>query len=274
MSYTLARDLNEYHPYIGQGEPIMLLKMSGGDGLSQPLYYDAKASANYAACQRDGKAIGLYHFAGGKDPIVEADFFIKACSPLAENDVLALDIERGQAWNLITPDGVAWALTFVTHVHDTTGVWPLVYMNTSTLQSRDWSTVLTNCALWIADYRYSPDQDVPTGRPYLIHQYADTPDDMDAVFCDIETFKKYGWHSSIPVPVPTPAVIEPVPAPPTPEVPPVVIPAPTPVTTPVIVPQGTSTVTLPPAVKPLPPFKSDDWLYRLIKLIIRLLHRA
>jgi hypothetical protein len=218
------------------GDPLIFMKVSGGDA---GLYYDSQASRNYNNAVRLGKVAGLYHFAGGTDPIGEADFFIRACSPLAENDVLILD------WEVNHPTPVEWCRQFAQHVHDKTGVWVIIYMNTSTCNAHDWSPVFANCALWIADYRFTPDQDVPCHHPYIAHQYTSAGGlDRDALFIDIPTLKKFGYHKPVvtptPVPVPTP---EPTPEPPT--VPPVVtLPEPTP---PVVV------------VPPVEPTKPSLW---------------
>lgn len=190
---------------MADGNPLIAIKMSGGDA---GLYYDTKASLNYANAIKAGKAVIGYHFAGGGDPIAEADFFIRAMSPLAEGDILALDWEVHPAGK----DPVQWCLSFVNHIHDKTGVWPLIYMNTSTCTSHDWSPVLKNCGLWIADYRFNPSQTVPCGHPYIIHQYCGSPLDTNALFIDLPTLKKYGYHP--PKPAPAPAPIATIPAPP------------------------------------------------------------
>lgn len=213
----IFHDISQWQGDYDDDQPVIAIKMSGGDA---GLYYDSKASINYNRAAAKGKAIIGYHFAGGTDPVAEADFFIRAMSPLANEDVLALD------WEVSHPDPVGWCTQFVNHVHDQTGVWPLVYMNTSTCTSHDWSPVLNNCALWIADYRSTPDQDVPCGHPYIIHQYQGSPLDTDALFIPVETLKKYGYHApQAPV------------APPTPEPAPVTQPEPTPVPAPVALPE-------------------------------------
>lgn len=197
----LFKDISQWqgnYNMAGDGAPVIGIKMSGGDA---GLYYDSKASQNYNNAVNAGKVVIGYHFAGGTDPVAEADFFVRAMSPLAENDVLCLDWEVHHA----TP--VQWCVSFMNRVHDKTGVWPLIYMNTSTCTSYDWSPVLKNCALWIADYRFTPSQNVPCGHPYIAHQYTSTPLDTDALFIDIPTLKKYGYHAPVapaPAPVPVP----------------------------------------------------------------------
>ena len=227
-----AKDISRYQgSWSDTGEPIYMIKMSGGDA---GLYMDSDAATNYDQSVSHGKAVGGYHFAGGTDPVAEANYFMQAMKPLAENDVYALD------WEVSNPDPVGWCNTFVTHVHDTIGVWPLIYMNLSTLNTYNWSPVLTNCGLWLADWNGNPSGTVNTSHTYVMQQYSDGPNyDHDSWFGTIDEFKAYGWH--IPV--------APAPAPPTPPPAPVPTPEPTP-------PPSDPSTSLPPAEptpKPTPP---------------------
>ncbi len=198
MSWLPAIDVSQYQGAINWSsisEPIVIIKMSGGDN---GLYDDGRAAANYSGAVAAGKAVGGYHFAGGTDPIAEADFFVRAMSPLAENDVLALD------WEIQHADPVGWCRSFINHVHDRTGVWCLIYMNLSTLDAYDWSPVLQDSGLWLADWAVAPDANVPTNHAYIMQQYNDGPwCDHDAVFMTVGQFKEYGYHSQLVPPAPT-----------------------------------------------------------------------
>ncbi|MDE1829385.1 MAG: glycoside hydrolase family 25 protein [Thaumarchaeota archaeon] len=225
-----AKDISRWQgAWQDTGEPIVMIKMSGGDS---GLYYDSQANNNYNQAKAAGKHVGGYHFAGGTDPIAEANFFVKAMSPLAENDVLALD------WEVSNPNPVGWCNSFVTQVHNTTGVWPLIYMNLSTLNSYDWNPVLANCGLWLADWNNNPAGTINTPHTYVMQQYSDGPNyDHDEWFGTLAEFDAYGWHASTPQPAPAPA---PTPQP-APQPTPAPVPAPTPAPTPV-----------PPAPTPAP----------------------
>jgi lysozyme len=215
--YNMAADPN----------PAIAIKMSGGDA---GLYYDSKAALNYAHAVAAGKVVIGYHFAGGTDPIAEADFFIRAMSPLAENDVLCLD------WEVHHSDPVGWCTQFVNHVHAVTGVWPLVYMNMSTANAHDWSPVFNNCGYWCAAPSFGFDETLPVKYPQVAQQGPIVNGvDTDAFFGTVEQLKKYGYHVQEPTPAPAPnpapeptpqpePVPEPVPTPPAPEP----IPTPTP----------------------------------------------
>lgn len=210
-----AIDVSKYQGDINWSlvkAPIAIIRMSYGDiGLG----FDPKANRNYYAAKAAGKAVGMYHFAGGGDPIAEADFFLKACSPLEENDVMILD------WEVPHADPDAWCAAFINRIKERTGNTPMMYMNTSTENSISWDkTRATGAGLWVADYRYGPDADVPIRHwPfYAMHQY--TSDgaepgvgsrvDVNEFFGDIAQWNKYGWHNQEPTPsAPNPVPVEP-----------------------------------------------------------------
>lgn len=248
MAQTQAIDVSRWQGDINWSEvtaPIAIIKMSGGD---DGLYTDSKAARNYAGARAAGKAVGMYHFAGGKDATNEADFFIAACSPLEENDVMVLD------WEVQHPDPVGWCLTFVNRVHDRTGVWPILYLNGSTWNSRDWTPVTNNCGVWVAWYDKDPNGDLPVnGKIYVMHQYTSEGThpgiagnvDLNMWYGTVLQFKKYGYHAptgDISGATPSPVIAPPQPAEPTPTPPPapvIVQPEPLPEPVPVILPTPT-----------------------------------
>lgn len=263
MAETVAIDISRWQGDINWSAvtaPIAIIKMSGGD---DGVYYDSKASRNYALAKQTGKAVGMYHFAGGKDPIVEADFFISSCSPLEKDDVMILD------WEVAHSNPVEWCRIFIQRVIDKTGTRPLIYMNTSTENRYDWSPVIAqNIGLWLADYRFAPSGNVPVThwKTYVMHQYTSSGSvagvagnvDMNVWFGTVDQFKKYGYQ---PASQPPPVVIPPVVAPPI-VVPPIVVP-------PVVVPP----VVVPPIVVEPPVIKITllDWIKSVINKVISFL---
>lgn len=241
MDYIPAVDISQWQgPYQDYGTPIVIMKMSGGDA---GLYFDSRASENYYGAKSQGKAVGLYHFAGGGNAQAEADFFVKACSPLEENDVLVLD------WEISHPDPIGWCNAFVDRVHELTGIWPLLYINLATLRAFDWSSVLAKCGLWIAAWTNDPNVDINTGgRPYVVHQYQGSPLDRDAVWLTMEQWNAYGYHAPAPTPDPTPA--------PSPQPDPVPTPEPTPDPTPDPTPTPTPEPEPTPDPTPTPPVET------------------
>lgn len=212
MSYLAFKDISQWQGNYNMSadkNSIIAIKMSGGD---VGLYMDSHATANYRNAIATGKTVIGYHFAGGKDPIAEADYFLRAMSPLAENDVYALD------WEVSHPDPVGWVLKFVNHVHDKIGVWPLVYMNISTANAHDWSPVFKHCGYWCAAPSYSFDAKLPVKYPQVAQQGPIVNGiDTDAWFGTLAQLKAYGYHAPKPVPAkpeaPTPVTPPPAPAP-------------------------------------------------------------
>ena len=208
---------------------IVMIKMSGGD---VGLYLDPDAGTNYTDAKAAGKHVGGYHFVGwteGADQ--EAAYFLKAMSPLAENDVYALDAENGAVD--VSASSPAYLLAMAEHIHNAIGVWPLVYMNLSTLNTYNWDAVLANCGLWLADWNGNPNVAVPTQHIYVMQQYSDGPSyDHDEYYGpSLASFDAYGYHAPVTAtPLPPPTVIPPtitdVTPPPVPVTPPVVPPTP------------------------------------------------
>lgn len=250
MSYINALDVSRWQGDINwaavkeAGYQIAVIKISGGD---DGFYFDSKANQNYNNAKANGLSVGGYHFAGGTDPVAEAEYFVKGMSPLEENDVLVLD------WEIQHSNPVNWCTQFVNKVHELTTVWPIIYMNGSTLNSQDWSPVTNNCGVWVAWYGTNPDADLPVKYPYIMHQYTSSGSvpgisgnvDLDAWYYDIPTWNKYGYNAPQ-APAPEPITPPVVPEPPV-VTPPVVTP---PVVTPPVV---EPPIVKPPVVKPSEP---------------------
>ena len=205
---TPAADVSRYQGTIDWANmpPIALIKMSGGDA---GLYMDSMAATNYNNAKASGKAVGGYHFIGWTlGASAEATYFLQAMSPLAEYDVYALDVEA-------IPSGVnpvPYVSEMVNLIHSKINVWPLLYMNVSTLHAYDWSGLLANCGLWLADWNNDPAGTIPSVPTYVMQQYSDGPNyDHDEWFGTVDEFKAYGYHAPVATSAPTPAVSTPEP---------------------------------------------------------------
>lgn len=209
MAQTPFKDISYaqgIYNMASNSDPIIVMKMSGFYTGSKQPYYDAQASRNYVNAVKAGKAVGLYHFAGGADPIAEADFFVKACSPLAENDVLILD------WEIQHDNPVGWVQAFVDHVHAVTGVWPWVYMNMSTANGYNWDNVFKTCGYWCAAPSFGFDAKLPVKYPQIAQQGPIVGGlDTDMFFGTVDQFKKYGYHAPVAQAVPPQPVVVPAP---------------------------------------------------------------
>lgn len=243
MSYILGFDASIY-----QGTNISFPQVKAAGylfGISratyaypgQPLKIDPSFNGNYYGMASAGIQPGGYHKVGWTDPIAEADFFIKAMSPLAENDLLAYDIEP--ASDVAIPSNWSeWEQQFVQRIHDTTnGTWPIRYENISMNNSMPKQGCVTNCASWVAAPSYSWADTVPVNTPVIIQQGATAHiPGITANVCDTDAFfgtgtpdellaelKKLGYHaanvsqpqttlpvSQTPSPAPSTPVSEPV----------------------------------------------------------------
>jgi hypothetical protein len=261
MSYETFHDVSYAQgQYNMDGDPgrVIGIKMSGYYYGSKQPYYDVQAARNYNNAIRLGKVPILYHFAGGADPIAEADFFVGACSPLAHGDILALDYELTAGMNPPSNPN-DWCLKFVERVKERSGKYPLFYCNTSQQKQYGFSEVLKRCGFWQANYAVSPSADIAGSPPYIIQQFQGSPLDTNALFIPLDALKKYGYEDV--QPQPAPSTPPPTPAPqPQPQPSPAPTPGPTPTPTP---------EPIPPSAPPDSPLDVEN--NNLLKQILSLL---
>ena len=104
------------------------------------------------------KLLGIYHYFGGNDPLLEADHFCNVIKQYVGKAILVLDWEGAQ--NKMFSKGQTIAKPFLDAVYERTGVRPMIYMSKSVCRSYDWSEVVkSNYGLWVAQYADSN----PTG---------------------------------------------------------------------------------------------------------------
>lgn len=156
-------------------------------------YVNPIGDQQYQLAKSKGKLLGFYHYAGGGDPIAEADFFYKNTKNYFGEAVPCLDWESNQnsAWNQL-----GWCEKFVDRIHDLTGVWCLLYTGVEGIQAN--KSLATKCGLWLANY---PDNrsswDVPTfnvdvspWKAYTLWQFTSSAGTLDREIAAVDVA---GW---------------------------------------------------------------------------------
>lgn len=120
----------------------VIIKATQGTG-----YVNPQCNHQWDLAGANGKLRGLYHYAGGGDPISEAQYFIKNISNYVHKGILAVDWEEKQnsAWG-----NTNWVRQFVDEVHSLTGVWCVIYVQESALNQV--ANCANDCGVWVAKY--------------------------------------------------------------------------------------------------------------------------
>ena len=180
-----------------------IVKMTQGIGYVNPL-----ANAQYAAAKKAGRLLGAYHYAGGNDPVKEANYFISNIKNYVKEAVLVLDWEGYQNAAF---GNTSWCLKFVNEVHRLTGVWCMIYVQASAISQ------VANCApycpLWVAGYPYRDQRNwnvpefnysIAPWKTYTLWQF--TGGDMDRSVAAVDAA---GWKKiANPAGAKTPAKVE------------------------------------------------------------------
>jgi lysozyme len=140
---------------------------------------DARYSERQLAAQEAGLFWGAYHFADATDPVRQADHFLSVVAaarpPIRPDDpvqlrhgvLLVLDFEKNHyRGGTMT---VGQAVTFVQRIKERTGKYPGLYCSEYRLRQMLYGSganarqrsMLTNCWLWIANYRHQPRNTAP-----------------------------------------------------------------------------------------------------------------
>lgn len=121
---------------------FVIVKTTEGTG-----YVNPYADPVITRVQNDGKLMGFYHYANGKDATSEADYFYDNCQGYFGHGIPVLDWEAGsnRSWG-----STSWAREWCERVHERSGVWPMIYVQASAIwQVANCSDI---CALWVAGY--------------------------------------------------------------------------------------------------------------------------
>lgn len=154
----------------------VIVKATQGTGYVNPKYnYQVELAKSL------GKKLGYYHYAGGGDPVAEADYFINNISGYVGTGMLIIDWEgyQNSAFGTTT-----WVRQFVDRVHDRTGVWCVIYVSESALAQV--ANCANDCGVWVAKYASMnwnswtvPNMSVSSGAFKFITGWQYTGGDMD-----------------------------------------------------------------------------------------------
>lgn len=200
---------------FGSDVDFVIIKATEGVG-----YVDEQCDRLYQQAKKDGKLLGVYHFARpdlNNSAIAEADWFIKNIQGYLREAILVLDWESGYLGN------VAWAKAFLDRVQEKTGIKALLYASRSPINSFNWSSVANaDYGLWVADYGANTGSEgnkpnVKWWPFYILWQYTSRGRvagyggnvDLNNFYGDAEVWRKYATSSKT---APKPADPEPTPA--------------------------------------------------------------
>lgn len=116
-------------------------------------YLNPYAERQYSTSKANGKLLGAYHYASGKDAKAEAQYFVRSLGNRVGECILALDWEGSQNPVFGTGKDVTWCKTFLDEVYHLTNVRPFIYMSKSVCRKYDWSSVASSYPLWCAQYK-------------------------------------------------------------------------------------------------------------------------
>lgn len=134
---------------------------------------DAQLSRNRSEARRVGILRGFYHFAYPQyySSLSEANWFVSQVGAVQPGEKLVLDYEQSLG------NQVQWCKDWLDRVYALTGVKPLIYLNLSTVNAYDWSSVKNaGYGLWLAYWDGNGDPSTP-GTQWgftTIKQYSDS----------------------------------------------------------------------------------------------------
>lgn len=184
----------------------VIVKATQGTG-----YVNPKCNHQWDLAGQLGKKRGLYHYAGGGNPVAEAQYFINNIKNYVGQGMLVIDWEGYQNSAFGSTN---WVRQFVDEVHRLTGVWCVIYVSESAL----WQVAncAKDCAVWVAKYASMnwnswtvPDMNVSSGAFGSIAGWQYTGGDMDRSiwYLDASAWDKFAKPGAKPqneTPKPTP----------------------------------------------------------------------
>ena len=189
---------------VGTGDSakdFIICKATEGSG-----YVDPNCDKHYQRAKKQGKLLGVYHFArpdlnkGTAGAKAEAAYFVKNIKGYIGEAILVLDWEQPG-----TTGQVSWAKAWLDEVYRLTKVRPLIYTSASVVNGNNWSSISGNYGLWIAGYPNAynvknPPTPTTGAMPYkigswkfwAIWQYSSSAGTLDR---DIANMDAKGWKA-------------------------------------------------------------------------------
>ncbi|MES5178053.1 GH25 family lysozyme [Lactobacillus crispatus] len=157
-------------------------------------YVNHYCDTDYQHAKKAGKQLGIYHYCEGGNPEKEAQYFYHNTKNYIGEAVPAVDWESNEnrSWG-----DKNWVKRFVTEFHSLSGVWCLIYVQSSALNQVANCSKL--CGLWVACYPSMnwkswnvPNMNVPTSpwKTYTIWQFTGDNMDRNLVNTTVEGWKK------------------------------------------------------------------------------------
>ncbi|TDN11890.1 GH25 family lysozyme [Lactobacillus crispatus] len=157
-------------------------------------YVNHYCDTDYQHAKKAGKQLGIYHYCEGGNPEKEAQYFYHNTKNYIGEAVPAVDWESNEnrSWG-----DKNWVKRFVTEFHSLSGVWCLIYVQSSALNQV--ANCAKTCGLWVACYPSMnwkswnvPNMNVPTSpwKTYTIWQFTGDNMDRNLVNTTVEGWKK------------------------------------------------------------------------------------
>lgn len=138
-------DISNWQPEINLANvpaDFVIMKVTQGIDYVSPV-----CDVQYTSAKSATKLRGLYHYADGSGAKAEAQYFLDNIKGYIGETLLVLDWEGD-----VVSQGVSYAKTWLDYVYAQTKTKPIIYMNKSTTNAYDWSSVSSDYALWGAQY--------------------------------------------------------------------------------------------------------------------------
>lgn len=127
---------------------FVIVKATGGIS-----YVDSSCDRFVQYCIAHNIPWGFYHFQNddkkNRSATEEAEYFYKNCKNYFGKGIPILDYER------YNTNATSWIEEFCKCIHDWSGVWPIIYMNSDYINNKKVcanSWVKQKCGLWLAGY--------------------------------------------------------------------------------------------------------------------------